>query len=370
MAFGIADQAIDDPIVVLFDEGHGQFFNRSLYSQAISDLISKEIEVVFNTGKINNTSFEGVDIFISTNPQVRYTRDESIYVNRFITQGNAIFLLANPLNEDNETLTGRGDIFNEFLGYLENGFLMGKFWTYYKVVDDITPSNVVLNEFSNIGASNYLHLKPNTSNHAILNINKNVTSIITYTCSLEDASQNILVATPEAVAKTISGEFSETGGLTTDIILFGSSGDDLKTGARVLLSGSSLMFSDLKGPIENYSWYESENNSLLWLNSIEWLAATKSEPLPPYTISEQDLIQMLIFLGGFAIIFFLCGSIAYLIGSGRKILIIKSEQSILDEPVSQAAADQTGEPLPAQSKESRRDRRLRQIKKGQRGRRR
>ncbi|MHA2202584.1 MAG: hypothetical protein ACW991_02735 [Candidatus Hodarchaeales archaeon] len=370
---GAADPIIDDPIVILFDEGHGQYYNRSLYTQAISDLkVNKSMKIVYNTGKINSTSFEGIDIFVSTNPQIRITREESKYVNRFVSEGKSMLLLSNPLDEDNEALNGRGDIFNEFLGYLEFGYLMGKYWSYYKFIEDIRPADIVINEFSNAGDPTYLHLNLNSSSHEILSIDKNITSIVTYTCSLEDASQPVLAASSEAYTRTISGEPGSTTLIDGKLILMGTSGDDLETNARIVVGGSSIMFSDLNGPFDNYSWYESENNSWLWWNTFDWLAAANPEAPTSPPIPPDVLLQIFLILIAVSIIFLVVGSLIYSIGSGRKISLVKSGQEVESptlKSTDEAKESSTAQPAPS-SKDSRRDRRLRQIKKHQRQRRR
>ncbi|MFX1504853.1 MAG: hypothetical protein ACFFDC_01955 [Promethearchaeota archaeon] len=373
IALEATDPVIENPIIVLFDEGHGQYYNRSLYSQALSDLITnKPMKVVFNTGTFNSTSFEGIDIFVATNPTMRITREESKYVNRFITSGKAMFLLANPLDEDNETLNGRGDAFNEFLGYLENGFLMGKYWSYYKFIEDIRPADVVINEFSNAGDPKYLQLKLNSSIHEILSINKNITSIVTYSCSISDASAPVLSASSEAYSRTISGE---PGGDTTQtdgkFYLMATSGDELESGARIVVGGSSIMFSDVYDPILGSTWYQTENNSYLWWNIFDWLAAVNPETLTSPVIPPEVLFQIFLILVVISVIFLLGGSISYSLGSRRKISLVKSGQEA-KTPVRESTEEveePSTVPTPS-SKESRRDKRLRQIKKHQRQRKR
>ncbi|MFX1285275.1 MAG: hypothetical protein ACFFB5_16605 [Promethearchaeota archaeon] len=362
---GANDSAIEDPIIVLFDEGHGQFFNHSIYNQAISDLIvNKSMRVVFIRGEINNTSLEGVDIFVSTNPQEHYLEAEQHYINRFITQGKAMMLLTNPLDEDNKTLNGRGDIFNDLLESLEFGWQMGKFWARTAYVEDYIPTDVVYNEFSNVGISKYLLIKLNSSDHRILSIGKNVTSIVTYSSSIEEADTEVVVAPPEAIAKTTSGEISSG---SSDIVLFGASGEEIEIDARILLGGSSIMFSDLTPegkPFGNSSWYNSENNSLLWLNIFDWLAEAGPETPSPSVISDQDLFLIIMLLVTVAIIFLLGGSLSFLIGSGQKILIVKSGEEVVAAPeLGDKAIEPTSVPTMSSSKESRRDRRLKQIKK-------
>ena len=368
IVIGAADPVTDKPIVILFDEGHGQHYNRSLYSQALADLtINKSMKVVFNTGEFNSTSFEGVDIFVSTNPGTKITLEESKYLNRFISSGKAMFLLTNPLNEDNQSLNGRGDIINEFLNYLDFGYIMGKFWSYSEQ-EDFNPADIIINEFSNAGDPKYLHLKVNSSSHEILSIDKNITSIVTYSCSIEEASAPILAASSEAYSITISGE---PGGDTTQtdgkLYLMGTTGEELDSGARIVIGGSSIMFSDVFDPILESTWYQSENNSDLWWNIFDWLGEVNPEDPTSPPIPLEIIFPLLLLLVGVSTIFLLGGSLFYSIGSGRKISLVKSGQ--VEAPV-QISADEIAEPSAVQpspsAKESKRDKRLRQIKKHQR----
>ncbi len=378
LTVGADDSALENPIIVLFDEGHGQFFNHSIYRQAISDLIvNKSMKIVFNNGEINSTSFEGIDIFVSTNPQKYFLEAEQHYINKYLSQGKGMMLLANPLDEDNKTLNGRGDILNDLLLSLEYSWEMGEFWVYTENVTNYLPTDVIHNEFSNVGNSKYLILDLNCTDHNILSIGKNITSIVTSTCSVIETDKSdpnkdekVIVAPPEAVAKTISGKISSG---SSDIVLFRASGEAMQElerywdDTRVLLGGSSIMFSDLipEGrPFGNSSWYNSKNNSLLWLNIFDWLAEAGSETPSPSVVPEQILFFIIIFIVVMAIFFLLGGSLLFFIGSGRKILIVKSGEEIVAAPKS---ADKAIEPSSIESsppsKESRRDRRLKQIKK-------
>jgi hypothetical protein len=281
-------------------------------------------------------------------------------------------LLSNQLDEDNTTLNGRGDAFNEFLGYLENGFLLGTYWSYYKYVEDIKPTDIVINEFSNAGDPKYLQLKLNSSTHEILSIGKNITSIVTYSCSISDASAPVLVASSEAYSRTILGE---SGGDTTQtdgkLYLMGTSGDELESGARVIVGGSSIMFSDVFDPVLESTWYESENNSYLWWNIFDWLAAANPEILTPPGIPPEVIFQLFLLIVIISGVLLFGGSLTYFIGSGRKISLVKSGQEAeipIQASTSEVREPGTVQPSPS-SKESRRDRRLRQIKKHQRKRR-
>ncbi len=368
---GADDTIVEDPIIVFFDEGHGQFFNHSLYSKAISDLRTNNMEIIYNSEEFNSSSFEGVDIFVSTNPQEFYSSTERYYLSNFINQGKSMFLLANPLNEDNESLNGHGDIFNDLLTGLSSEAIssIGSFWTYSDSTDSIKQTDVVLDEFSNdTGYSKYLLLELNSSSHEILSTDKNITSIVTYSCSIIDPRTQVILAPQKAYAETILGEIHS---YSSDIVLLGSSGEP-DIGTRILLGGSSVMFSDLSGPFSDLSWYESENNSLLWLNIFNWLSEQNPETLPPQAPSEQILL-LLILMTTIAIFLFLGGSVSFMVGSGRKISIVKSGEEIAGKPKPQFSAKEAMEPISEEvsspSKETKRARRLKQVKKNRRSKR-
>ncbi|MCK5342303.1 MAG: hypothetical protein KAR20_02800, partial [Candidatus Heimdallarchaeota archaeon] len=82
----------ENPVIILFDEAHGQFFNRTLYSQALADLAELEMQVVFNSQAFNETTFEGVDIFIITDPQESITFRERIHVRDYLLEEKSMLL--------------------------------------------------------------------------------------------------------------------------------------------------------------------------------------------------------------------------------------------------------------------------------------
>jgi hypothetical protein len=182
-----------------------------------------------------------------------------------------------------------------------------------------------------------------------------------------------LAASSEAYSRTISGE---PGGDTTQtegkFYLMGTSSEALESGARIIVGGSSIMFSDIFDPILESTWYQTENNSYLWGNIFDWLAAANPETPTSPIITQEVLFQIFLLLAVISVISLLGGSLSYSIGSGRKISLIKSGQEV--KIAVQESAKEVKEPSSVQqtpsSKESRRDRRLRQIKKHQRKRRR
>ena len=67
----VAGSPSDDPLIILFEQAHGQFFNASIgrFSQAVADLqIDDNTIIRFCNSRLNETILSGVDILIITTP--------------------------------------------------------------------------------------------------------------------------------------------------------------------------------------------------------------------------------------------------------------------------------------------------------------
>ncbi len=368
---GSANLTSLNPTVILFDESHGQFFNHSLYTLALSDLAEKDFEVIYNTNPIDRTTLDGVDIFVSTNPTEFFSLEEKHYISNYLVNGKSMLLLANPLDEENDSLNGGGFIFNEILttAAADIGQQIGiiRYFVKSEASETIKPSDVIRNDFENIGNPYNLLINVNSSAHELLSGDQNITSIITQSCSIIDAREDIIIASPEAYSVTTLNQVQS---FSSKIILMGTAGSP-DIGTRILLGGSSIMFSDLKGPSQNLTWYESANNSLLWKNIFTWLERKGPADIPLFFNSDEVILLLGIILITF-IAFLIIGSLFFAFGTGRKTKLVKTEELIPVIPVktpisSKKAESPTESEIASASKETKRDRRLRQIKKHSRG---
>ncbi|MFW9855862.1 MAG: hypothetical protein ACFFFG_12430 [Candidatus Thorarchaeota archaeon] len=349
-------------IVVVFDEAHGQLFNRSLYSQALAALTDLGIRIVFNTQPINETSLEGTDLFISTNPTERFSTTEFFYIQEFLLSGKSALLLANPLNEENDSLTGRGDILNGILRRAQIEAVIG-FWTYSEDVGIVKRTDRVLNDFNNAGMATHLVIEVNSSSHELLGFdNSNVTTLITTSCSVGNDGEILISASSEAYAETVLGPPHS---YSTEITLFASAGEQIEEG-KAIVGGSSLMFSDLYDPVLDTTWYSSADNSVFWKNLVKWLVQKEdvlTSPTPQFT---DEMLAYLLIIAAFGVVFALGGSSLFLVGSGRKPDLVKSDEIIplitKRSPTATSDNQPTSETQQT-SKASKRERRLKQIKK-------
>ncbi|MHA1214922.1 MAG: hypothetical protein ACTSR2_06200 [Candidatus Hodarchaeales archaeon] len=341
-------------VVVLFDEGHEQFFNRTLYKSALADINNSNYYIVFNNQPINKTTFEGVDIFVSTNPGKGFSTVERFYISEFLKKGKSAFLLANPLVENNNSLNGRGDLLNDILNEPDLQ-TVSRFWTNPDDLSAFKRADVVVNEFKNAGKDEYLEVQLNSSDHEILNEeNNNVTSIITYSCSIKNSREDIITAPSQAYAKTVLDNIHD---YASNIVLFGSPGKtDYET--RIVLSGSSIMFSDINDTVLGRTWYESANNSILWKNIFTWLTETVSEEETP-VVPETEVLTLIESIVAVTLVLITVGAILYRIGTNREVSIKKIKEKPKKE---QSLPEPESGEKPKKVKSSRRQRRFQQIK--------
>ena len=356
----VVTSATENPIIVLFDESHGQFLNQSLYSQALADLEDLGMRIVFNNEILDENSFEGVDVFISTNPEDTFGFNERIHIWDFLLEGKGMLLLANPLIEENDSLNGRGDYLNDILqdGEIELGTL-ARFWTETDPLITEPLNDIVKNDVYNAGIPEYLQLEINDSENEIFTDYQNVSSIITTSCSIKSSVLNLIVASTEAIAET---PMKEPHLYSTDIALLASAARTNDFDARIILGGSSIMFSDIYDPILHSTWYESADNAKLWSNIISWLAEASQEISPPPTLS-QLFLPLMIGTSTIAIVLILGGIFLFSIGSGRKTKVVKTIDVKIQKTKKMKSDSDTLDQKPSVVKTTKRDRRLNQIKK-------
>ncbi|MHA1542660.1 MAG: hypothetical protein ACTSQH_06765 [Candidatus Hodarchaeales archaeon] len=348
----------ESPIIVLFDESHGQFFNQSLYSHAIADLEDLGMQIVFNTEILNENTFEGVDVFISTNPDVRFEFSEREHIKDFLSEGKGLLLLANPLSEENDSINGNGNYLNEILQNLGFG-ISARFWTEPDPLGSEPLNDIVKNVVDNAGIPEYLQLDITDTENAIFTDYQNVSSVITTSCSISTAVPKLIVASNEAYAET---PMKERHSLATEIVVLASAGDNNDFEPRTVLGGSSNMFSDLYNPILQSTWYESADNAKLWTNIVSWLAEASQETSSPPALSELFL-PFVIGTSTIAIFLIIGGIFLYMVGSGRITKVVTAVDVRVKKTKKEKTDSETLEKEQPTVKATKRDRRLTQIKK-------
>ncbi|MFX0113231.1 MAG: hypothetical protein ACFFB3_01660 [Candidatus Hodarchaeota archaeon] len=304
----------DAPIVILYDLGHGQFFNQTFFSKAfkaLDDLKNDsncdcEFVIRYSYGNFSSTILSGVDILVMTNPAKSTTlndpddvesRERQQYaLAHWFLQGKGIFLLSNPFDKTNESLSGHPTPLLRVIRsqYLQvSGVEMGANYLAHNssdVINGVAP----FSEFSNI----------NASSSSILSQPQNVSRLITKTAtvraSVEDNSKGIEILKANLTSFAVDengrvGEVDRKPSIFATINYEPNEDDydiineDVASAGRIALSGSTLMFSDLPAqPGSTDSWIDLANNKQLWINTMLWLAGKTQVTAPPVVDEKED----------------------------------------------------------------------------------
>ena len=286
----------DSGPIVLFHQSKGQYFNSSLMSSALSSLESAGYTVLVSSIPINSTSLIGVDAMIVTNPERGnvYSQDEGVFIKKWLEESShGLFLLNNPLST-NTSLQSSPETLNNLI--IQVGLFQG-------------------NQFE-LGAKNdgtllrELDLE-NDSDSSLLVVDLDRTTTFTFPENAQAVSRSNHVETSIPIVQIGTRYFAQTsdGSIRlqgkSPVILGG--GIHESTSSRLLLSGSTLMFSDLVfGPSPNSSWFGRENNSLLWVKAINWVSGLEDESNERYTADYTGLYLslgtgLLLMGGGFTV---------------------------------------------------------------------
>ncbi|MHA2055366.1 MAG: hypothetical protein ACW99F_17440, partial [Candidatus Hodarchaeales archaeon] len=327
---------------------------------AIQDIKDLGMEIVFSQESLNETSFDGVDIWIATNPTKQYTSNERVYIRDFLLEGHGMLLLANPLMEENDSLNGRGDLLNDILSDEGLG-IIARYWTESEFQGTFPLSDIVKNEFNNAGKPEYVILETNSTLNPIFSDYENITHIITTSCSIRSAKVDLIEGSTEAYAET---PLKEKHTFSGDISVLSGVGQLNDFKSQVVIGGSSIMFSDIEEPLFNSSWYEVADNAKLWRNIISWLAEESQEEETDVPLSEL-FVPFFIGIISISVVFIIGGILTFNIGSGKEIQVTKSTlpDEVEKKPKKGKESEDKIEKKKPTKKLSKRDRRLQQIKK-------
>jgi hypothetical protein len=333
----------DAPLVILYDLGHGQFFNQTLYSKALDSLksepsIDRDIEIRYSYGNFNASILSGVDVLVMTNPgettslndQDVDERNSQLYaIAHWFLQGKGIFLLSNPYDQSNASLSGNPD---SLLRVLRNDYLQIDgidLRANYLARDstDVINGIPAMNEFLNI----------NTSLSPILSNPHNVSTIITKSATVRAIEEGTAVG-KELIKGNITflavAEDGKVEEVDREPCIFATieyepteddyeiAKEDIAGPGRIAISGSSIMFSDLLADPgeDSRSWVDLGNNKHLWINTMSWLAGERQSETP-VAVEDEDFPFFIIVgtLGLSTIGLFVLGAGAHLYGVSKPI---------------------------------------------------
>lgn len=260
-----------DEYVILFDESHGQYFNSTRMETALNYLSAHDnvnVTILTQNNRFNSTNLQGIDLLIITNPgsydSFNLSSSEVESILDFVELGGSLFLLTNPLSYDSN-ITGNPRTFNNDLLRARNNFLTPAYFDEKNgfpsvIANDFIPplqneSYLLLNNFE--GNSHEIF------NEASINEVFLYSSPISMNGEPDSSSIGVVPKSSYSIYQDNTYNFpfdSLTWFLAKEL------GE-----ARLVLSGSSIMFSDLDSIFNNTKCIETANNKQLWKNTIFWL---------------------------------------------------------------------------------------------------
>ena len=269
------DVYADEKTIILFDQVHLQFYTSERMQSAITSLNNTEDFIVyFNDQRFTETSLLGVDILVIENPERSFSLQERLVLVDYLDNGGNIFLLADPRG----TISNLNNIIDA-VQYTDGRF------SQHVIFDEEFNQNNISTQIS-VSREELRKSSPLTNG---------VKEIITHSISIEDADPNKVIATGSNYSLAGLEGKSQPAWLVASTV--GRS--------RIVLCGSTRMFSDVKPSKSEVTWYQTKDNARLWQNIFSWLAQKEIPPsflgttLPsPRTLIISAFIAGIVFIGG------------------------------------------------------------------------
>ncbi|MHA1722699.1 MAG: hypothetical protein ACTSXW_06440 [Candidatus Baldrarchaeia archaeon] len=289
---------LEEEIIVLFDESHGQTLTYSLgnFTKAIDALNGSVLEykpgryakyfvrILSPNSTLNYSTLEEIDILIIGNPGQNsfFSDDELSSLMEFTKNGGNLLLMCDPqLNESIYGEMGNPRELNKILSALNISSVS------FSCNDSL--GDTIFNENHSIVQHPYFIYVNSTEFSDETTISDNIERILTFSSSLIVKSNECVVATGDNLSYAImpDGNYTYKTGAKPPWLASYTNGE-----FKVVLCGSTIMFSDLSVKDLEKSWIDTEDNKALWLNIIKWLT-----PLPsPINISNYFTITGAIML--------------------------------------------------------------------------
>jgi hypothetical protein len=274
-AFMSQDVYAEEKTIILFDQVHLQFYTSERMQTAIDALNSTEDFIVYrNNQRFTETSLLGVDILVIESPDRSFTLQERLVIVDYLDNGGSIFLMADPRSSTSNL--------NNIIDAIE--YTDARF-SQHVILDEEFNQNNISTQIS-VSRDELRESSP---------LANGVKEIITNSISIEDDDPSKVIGTGSNFSFAGLEENSQPAWLVASTV--GRS--------RIVLCGSTIMFSDVKPAKSDITWYETTDNSLLWQNIFSWLAQKETPPsflgtiIPPtLTLIISALIVGIVFIGG------------------------------------------------------------------------
>ncbi len=267
--------------VIMFDESHGQYFNRTLMTTAIDSINELSsytdddisVEILYQTeSDFNSTNLQGVDLLIFTNPgfeeEDNLSPAEIEALLDYVELGGSLFLLCNPLTHD-DNITGHPTSINDLLAGREDRLTSAR----VRATANVSNADVILDDFQGIyGNDSFvsLDLTDINANYTIYKQEELVNSTTIYSSPLILGNEEPIVSVGRTpiTSYTVNDEYNMFRDLVHGFLTWLIA--KVYSDSRMILSGSTIMFSDLE-IADGTKWVEQSDNLVLWKNIVLWL---------------------------------------------------------------------------------------------------
>jgi hypothetical protein len=264
----VASQSEEGQIAIVFDFSHDQLFSpaNQNFTEAI-DFLSNRPEFfvrILTDGELTAENLTRSHILVISNPGKEYTTTELEVINNFVNKGGSLFILCdfqiaerrigNPVVL-NEILQGISETRIQFSTVTEGDEIQGD--AIYDLNNSgLLPYNIQVNQ-------SFI-----TSDPLRATIGVNINSLVVAGGSLTTQTSSLIISTGAETSQAVNINEEPIQNQPGWLAAF------WVNSSRVVLCTSNTMFSDTSCVATNQSWYQSLDNSILWLNIFSWLSAS------------------------------------------------------------------------------------------------
>lgn len=265
LRLGVAAYPEEGQVAIVFDMSHDQplSYAKRNFTMAIDFFLehSEFFPRIHSSGEINATTLARARILVIPNPGRNFSTQELKVVADFVAAGGALFLLCDYQTGDRAI--GNPEALNQILAAISEDRI---WFTTYREGNE-TQGDAIVDLANNITLAYNIFIEGTTITAETREmIGYGVKRVIIAGGSLTTSSEGLVVSrganTSRAVA--INGQVIQDRPPWLAAFWIGE--------ARIVLCTSTTMFSDTRCAGLNESWFQCEDNALLWYNIFKWLA--------------------------------------------------------------------------------------------------
>jgi len=264
LKMSVAAYPEEGQVNIVFDMSHDQplSYSKRNFTKAI-DFFREHTEFlprIHSKGEINATTLARARILVIPNPGKNFSSQELGVLSDFVAKGGSLFLLCDYQTGDRAI--GRPEILNRILAAISEERI--RFTTYQS--DNETCGDAIIDLENNITLGYNVFIDgAEISAEKREMIGYGVRRVVIAGGSLSTSWDGLIVSrganTSQAV--TVEGQVIQNRPPWLAAFWIGK--------ARVVLCTSTTMFSDTRCAGLNESWFQCEDNAILWYNIFKWM---------------------------------------------------------------------------------------------------